>query len=187
MLFREGFLYIAGYDNPALVPNSSIENAIAERGFQVVLHTPCDEYTAPFAYPQHAGPCDDEWDYIAAILRTGPDQNFDIPERVAFIITIPPAQPPPPELPPQTQPGQPPAVIPPPPPTQPALVHQREKKDRRRDLHVISEALGLAVVAPVMWYASREVQAPVLRTGLKAAAVGTAAVNAYLLWTYLSR
>lgn len=188
MLFRQGFTYIAGYDNPALLPNSTIEKGIAGKGFAIIFNLPCDEYVAPFMLPPSAGPCDDEWDYIAAILRTGPSANLDVPDRVSFIITIPPAQPPPPgpaELPPPGQPGQPPGLPPPPPPPGPAIVHQREKRDRRRDIHVMSEAIGLAAVAPLMWYAATQVPAGGVRTALKGAAVGTAAVDAFLLWSYL--
>ena len=188
MLFRQGFTYIAGYDNPAVVPNSTIERKVAEKGFQIILNKPCDEYTPPFRFPPQAGPCDDEWDYVAAIRRIGPSAHFDVPDRVAWMITVPPPQLPPPgpaELPPPAITGQPPGVAPPPPPTQPALVHQREKPDRRRDLHMISEAIGLAAVAPLMWYSARELPRGAMRTGLQAAAIGTAAVDAYLLWSYL--
>ena len=190
MLFRRGYLYVAGYDNPALVSDRRLEREIERLGFSVVWHGPCDDIALPFAVPPHAGTCGDRWDYVAAVVRVAPSARLEVPQRVKFLVAVPPVNPPAPgpaELPPPQVPGGPPAIGPPPAPPAPAVELVKGQDDKRRALHIASEAAAIAVVAPLTWYASGLVPAGPVRWSLRAVAVATVLIDGYLLTSYLTR
>lgn len=86
--FEHGVTYIAGIDKPAIVSVSTIREAVADEGFQVLGVYTCDQIPSlPFAVP---GKCGDEWDYIGIARRTGPSKWIDVPDRARWIVAIPP-------------------------------------------------------------------------------------------------
>lgn len=178
MHFRQGFAYIIGFDNPVLVSNARIREGAEELGFEMVGLHECDIFTGlPFATPT---PCGDDWDYIAIVRRLGADRWIDLPDRVAWVVSLPPPQ----LLPPTpAKPGEPP----PPAITQPTLVARKQagKVDRRRTVHMVAEAAGLAVALPVGWWASSKIKQKRPRYALRAVLVTMATVDALLLWAYL--
>lgn len=57
---------------------------------------------------------------------------------------------------------------------------------RQRDVHVVSEALALAVVAPFMVYVAVTARDPSVRAAAAAVAVGTVLVDGWLLYRFTS-
>ncbi len=57
----------------------------------------------------------------------------------------------------------------------------------RRELHVTSEALAIVAVAPFLWWAANRTTDRRAEAGLRALAVGTVALDGYLLWSYLRK
>lgn len=176
--FQTGVSYVAGFDKPAILSLSTIRRAVEGQGFAVLGVYECSSMPGlPFAVP---GVCGDEWDYVALVKRTGAPKYIDVPDRVAWLVAIPPPGQPPPAL---ARPGE---LPPPPGVTQPTLVTQRTGGlDKRKALHIGAELAGLFVAAPIMWWAGGKLpKGSKGRTAIRVAAVGTALVDAALLASY---
>lgn len=105
-LFRAGHAYVAGFDKPGVVGIGTIRDKVEDKGFQVLAAYECADVPGlPFAV---RGSCPDDWDWIGLVRRTGPTELIDVPDRVWWIVEIPPAEAPPPPT-----PGAPPPELPP--------------------------------------------------------------------------
>lgn len=146
--FAQGFSYVAGFDKPALLSIDTIRRYVEEEGFVVEGAWPCARIPGlPFAVPGH---CGDNWDWIAIVRRTGPSRWLDVPDRVAWLVAVPPPQLPPPT---RARPGE---VPPPPQPTGPTLV-QTTREPSTAALVADKVALGVELAgvaaAPLLWRA----------------------------------
>ncbi len=54
----------------------------------------------------------------------------------------------------------------------------------RRNVHMVTEALGVAVAAPMLWWASGQTNNPNARAALRALAISMGATDAALLASY---
>lgn len=105
--FEQGYSYLAGIDKPALVPASTIIDAVTDEGFKVLFADECSRWaTLPFATPTA---CGDWWDWLGFAYRWAPTKLIDVPDRVRWIQKVPHIAAPPQPL----QPYQPqPATLP---------------------------------------------------------------------------
>lgn len=178
--FLKGFTYIVGFDNPALISNGRIREEAEAQGFSVVTLMECDAFSGlPFATPTK---CGDGWDYIAVVRRTGADRWIDLHSRIAWVVTLPP-----PQLPP-AKPAVPGQEPPPPQPTEPTMIARKEnigKVDRRRQIHMVTEAGGLLVALPLGLWSSTKIKNKSARYALRGMLGAMAVVDAWLLSTYL--
>ena len=62
-----------------------------------------------------------------------------------------------------------------------------EISDAQRDLHIATEAIGVGIAAPFLWWASEQTDDEAARAGLKALAAGTAVVDGALLANWLMK
>jgi hypothetical protein len=109
--FVTGHAYAAGFDKPFVASESAIREAVEDKGFRVLYADECERTPVlPFHTP---GTCDDEWDWIALVERTGPSTVLEVPDRVKWIIDTTPAAPGEPVRPPTPlQPEPEPLVVP---------------------------------------------------------------------------
>lgn len=179
-LFRHGYSYVAGFDKPAVVGITRIREEVEEEGFRVLMVRECREgEQLPFRV---RGNCGDEWDWIGFVERRGPTRPIDVPDRVQWIVEVPPPQP---AIVPAKNGSAPLPQEPPPPPvvterpTTPEAQGQSFELGRKH-LHVGAEALALVAGVPFLWWASTRTSGAA-RNGLRALAVATAVVDGYLL------
>lgn len=88
MRFRHGWSYLAGFDYPTLLSEATIRRGVERRGFKVHGAWSCEEWR--WGLPADVGACGDDWDYIALVTRTGPDEEIDVPDRVKWIVPLTP-------------------------------------------------------------------------------------------------
>lgn len=62
-----------------------------------------------------------------------------------------------------------------------------EITETEQDVHIAGELLGLCVVAPALWFMAEDAATEDQRTALRAFAVGTAAIDGWLLYKHAAR
>lgn len=83
--FIKGRTYAAGADFPPLVPESVIREQVEARGFDVVNVWDCGEGGVPFKV---TGTCGEDFDTIAIVVRTGEDEEIELPPQVAWVVDL---------------------------------------------------------------------------------------------------
>lgn len=83
MIFRRGYSYLAGFDEPFVVSRDRLTKELRTLGFDVLAVDDCEKWgRVPFPTPSR---CGDGWDAIAYVLRTSPDGEHELPDRVKWI------------------------------------------------------------------------------------------------------
>ena len=85
LVARQGELWFAGIDKPAIVSWGLIDEALEERGLHLVDHFERGEKSLPFD-PAKLTPYSDDWDEVA-VIRVERGQEIDVPARVKWTKT----------------------------------------------------------------------------------------------------
>jgi len=144
MFFRSRHSYLAGFDKPAVVSIRAIREAVEDRGFDVLAAWECE--TGPRLPFRTPAPCGDGWDWVAHLVRTGPDEQIDVPDRVRWIVDATP----------ERAPAPPPSPLPAPPAAEPLpgvveVVFTSEAPKKKARGVAIAAVLAVGAAAAAWW------------------------------------